>query len=178
MTLFSKKTEDKIKKVLEILSNGKLQSFTQLKEASGLSPPTITKYLKKLQIEKLISNDIETRKYKIEKKGLDWLSKSNAANTTIKDGAIIEKTATSVPVNSIVAIDIQNISEAQQRVFMDGTPIAAAACFNQFYLDRQKMGGKLPANGRIVYTTVINLNEVNDWFDSKQGKDYIKKNQK
>jgi DNA-binding Lrp family transcriptional regulator len=176
MTLFNKLNEDIAKRILESLSAGKnLKSFTQLKQASGLSPPTLSKYLKRLQEEKLISRDIETRKYKIEIKGYDWLRKSSAVNT-IKDGAIIEKTSTSFPVNSIVAIDIQNITKAQQRMFMRGTPTAAEACFKQFLSDCQKIDGKLPENGRIVYTTVINFKEVNDWSTSKLGKDYLKKN--
>jgi hypothetical protein len=61
---------------------------------------------------------------------------------------------------------------------MKGSPVAAETCFNQFYSSTQKMRSKIPTNGHVVHTVAKNLDELINWLDSEQGKDYIKKKQK
>ena len=83
-----------------------------------------------------------------------------------------------MPINSIAAIDVPNLTSAQQKVLMNGTPVIARACYDQFFADFNKMNGKIPSDGRIVYTAAINLDEFNSWLKSESGKQYSKKHKK
>ncbi|MGA3110644.1 MAG: hypothetical protein ABSE15_01245 [Candidatus Bathyarchaeia archaeon] len=182
MTLLTKPTKQLPEKAVEILKllskNRKLQTFTELEKASGFTPPTISSILKQLQIEKMIIRNVMTRKYEIGKKGLDWLQKNTVADN-IRNGLVVENPEASPPVNSIVAIDIPNITEAQRRVFMKGTPIVAAASFDQFFFGLQKMSDsqKMPDTGRVYYTASIDVKQTIAWLKSEEGKEYIKNKQ-
>lgn len=170
-----KQLTDKAIKILEILfKNRKLQTFSELQKSSGLTPPTLSDNLKRLQTKKMIIRDIQTRKYTIDKVGLDWLQKNTAADN-IRNGLLVENTEASPPVNSIVAIDIPNITEAQRRVFMMGTPLVAAASFDQFFLGLQKMidTEKMPDTGRVSYNASIDVKQTIAWLKSKEGKEYL-----
>ena len=163
------------KKILKALKDGKFQKFTELTEAADLSAVSLTDNLKSLQKRKFVKKDIDSRKYGLDSEGFRWLKTENLVDT-IKEGTLSEQESSSPPVDSIVAIDIPNMPEAQRRVFMAGTPDIAKACFNQFLADTVKAKGSedYPVAGRIVYTAAIDWRLVRPWLDSKEGKKYLK----
>jgi hypothetical protein len=148
----------------------------ELKALTHLSAPSLSDNLKRLQKgKKMVTRDVDSRKYIIDNEGLRWLRRNDLADT-IKSGLLSEEELMSPPVNSIVAIDVPSMPEAQQRVFMKGTADIAKACFDQFLSDTRKEegSGNYPSSGRIVYTAAIDLKQARTWLDSEEGKKYLK----
>ena len=142
-----------------------------------LSKPSLSDNLKLLQKRKnTIKRDIDSRKYSICPEGLRLLRRNMLADT-IESGSLVEKSLMSPPVDSILAIDSPDMTEAQQRLFMKGTPDIAKACFDQFILDSERSKGSknYPTAGRIVYTASIDLSKASSWLVSEDGKKYVEK---
>ena len=174
LTLQTKPLREGEKRTLQALKDGKLQTFNNLKTNTGLSGTSLSDNLKLLQKKELIERDIDSRKYGITRKGNE-LVKKNDVTETINAGLLIEERSSSPPVDSIVAIDIPNLQEAQKRVLMNGTVNIAQACFDQFLEDLSK--AKSPKNyngGRILYTSAIDFDEAQSWLKSDDGKAYKK----
>lgn len=164
-----KKSEERI---LKVLQDRKEHRFTDLKKETGLSLDSLNDSLKSLQLPqktRKVERSVESRKYSITKEGSDYLTRDELSNT-IRNHSV--KVETSLPVNSIIALDIPGISAAQQRTFMAGTPLIAKACFDQFYVDMQKTKGA-PTSGRFVYTVSIDASKVKDWLETAEGKNYV-----
>jgi len=56
-------------KILTFLKDGQKRSFTELQNGTGLSPPSLSQYLRDLQKRKHIARDIDSRAYSITKEG-------------------------------------------------------------------------------------------------------------
>ena len=80
MNLLNKPKVDFTKKILESLKDKKPKSFTELMQALNINGRTLSKYLKQLQIQKMILRDIETRKYEIQSAGLIFAYKFDCSN--------------------------------------------------------------------------------------------------
>lgn len=122
----------------------------------------------------MMKKDIDSRKYALDSEGFRWVKRNSVADT-IRSGLLTEQESTSPPVDSIVALDVADITKAQREIFMKGTPNIATACFNQFLSDVVKTNsseGHLDS-GRIVYTVSIDLGKAQLWRDTAEGKDYL-----
>lgn len=173
MALQSKELTQSSEKILEALKDNKPKTFTQLKKDTNLSRPTISNSLKSLQKQKMVQRNPDTRKYQIQTQGLEHLKKATAEKT-IRQGTVIDYSNPSLPTQSIIAIDIPDITPAQQKILMQGTKNTAEACFNQFLADSQQMRGSI-TKGRIAYTMTIDINQTYEWLNTKEGKQYIQK---
>ena len=174
LTLQTKPQREGEKRTLQALKDGKLQTYNNLKTNTGLSGTSLSENLKLLQKKELIEKDIDSRKYGITRKGNE-LVKKNDVTETITAGLLIEERLSSPPVDSIVAIDIPNLQEAQKRVLMNGTINIAKVVFNQFLEDSLKTKNlQKYRGGRIVYTASIDLDKAQSWLSSDDGKEYKK----
>jgi hypothetical protein len=173
MKVLSKPINADGEKILQTLSDKKLKTFSQLKEKCKLSAPTLSRNLKTLQKQKMVSKDIDTRCYEIQKDGIEHLKKASAADTIVQ-GNVVENPKSAPPTQSIIGIDIPGIKTRQQQILMAGTIRTAEACFNQFYADSQLMNGKIPA-GRVTYTVSIDSREMSQWLNTAEGREFLKK---
>lgn len=175
MTLLNKPVGATEKTILNVLSDKKLRTFSELKKETGLSGPTVSENLKLLQKRNMVKKDIDSRKYGICTEGIQWLKREGLTDT-IKSGIFSEDKEAPPPASSIVAIDVPNLTEVQKRTLLDGTVNIAKVCFNQFLIDiiKESASHEYPTSGRIVYTAAIDLREVEKWRNSDEGKKYFK----
>jgi len=172
--------------ILTALKDGKKRTFTELKTITKRSADSINESRKRLWEKKMIEQDFMSRKYFITPAGLNWIEKNDLART-ITTGVVKEERWISPPISAIVAAEIPEMGglEAQQ-VYAPGTPDIAKACFKQFLMDTLKARSPeiyqagdprnlLPTTGRVVYTAAIDWGQVAPWFDSADGKKYLKK---